>query len=208
MTKAQTVWCSDFLRSGKLHRNIDFEFESNDSEARAKFSSNVRNGTRIEKKNLPKRFHFGIKIWDDVIPSLPDICWGIGGLVLVSERFKTLLQEFNLGGTQFFEVPVQLLDAPTPLKGGPYFLMNYTEFRAIGVPEQTPSAIKVTISWSAGPLTTKSKVAVRPDALGELDFAVDTELRQLSIFSDRLAKAIKAAKIKPLTLVKCIQADA
>lgn len=106
----------------------------------------------------------------------------------------------------FFRVNVLEVDRETPVTTGPYYLMNYTEFREIAVPEKIYYAREIGQLWMVDDIKAKP-IFVRPECLDGLDFALDPVVFNLAFFSNRLVKAIKAEKIKPLSFVRCVAAD-
>lgn len=201
MASDEPIWCSKFLYNSRTFRNLNYEFP--DEEKHTYMRSRHLNGDVLEQIDMPDQIFCVMATKGD---KLPDVFFITGRLLLVSERFRNLLQEFELGATQFFPVNVLEHDRETPVSSGPFYLMNYTEFREIAVPEQIESARKTGRRWMVVDIKAKP-VFVRPEHIDGLDFALDPVVFNFAFFSDRLVKAIKAAKIKPLSFVKCVAAN-
>ena len=200
MASTEPIWCSNFLYNSRTFRNLDFELSDNEPKHRAEVSSKFKKGQPLLENDVPINIFCKLATKGD---KLPDVFFLTGGLLLLSERFKTLLQDFELGATQFLPVNVLERDRETPVTTGPFYLMNYTEFREIAVPEQIENARETGARWMVVDIKAKP-VFVRPECLDGLDFALDPVVFNLAFFSDRLVKAIRAEKIRPLGFVKCV----
>lgn len=200
MASAEPIWCSNFLYNSRTVRNLDYQLADNVLERRVEGSARLKNGQPLFENDIPQIIFCVLTTKGE---KLPDVFRITNGLLLVSERFKNLLQDFELGATQFFLVNVLERDRETPVTTGPFYLMNYTEFREIAVPEQIESARETGARWMVVDIKAKP-VFVRPEHLDGLDFALDPVVFNLAFFSDRLVKAIRAEKIRPLGFVKCV----
>ena len=125
------------------------------------------------------------------------------GLAIISERFADLLKDFNLGATQLFEIPLFEFDQETQ-RSGKYFLLNVAETKPCFLPEQT-AHVKAGAGTGLGfwRLRGFPEATVLPSAAEGADMWADPTLRQVIFMSDRLVKAIKAAKISPVPLKPC-----
>lgn len=200
MASAKPIWCSNFLYNSRTFRNLKYEFS--EEEKHTYMRSRHLEGLPLTEKDMPDKVFCVMATKGD---KLPDVYVITGRLLLVSERFKNLLRDFELGATQFFPVNVLERDRETPVKSGPFYLMNYTEFREIAVREQIANARKVGRRFSVADLKAEP-IVVRPERLDPLDFALDSMVYNFAFFSDRLVKAIRAAKIRRLGFVKCVAA--
>ena len=201
MADDRPIWCSNFLYNSRTFRNLRYQFP--DEERHSYMRSRHLEGQPLTEGDMPDEIFCVLGTKGD---KLPDIFLITGRLLLVSERFKSLLKEFELGATKFFRVNVLEGDRETPVNSGPFYLMNYTEFREVAVPEQISNARKVGRRFSVTDLKA-APVVVRPERLDGLDFALDSKVYNFAFFSDGLVKAIKAEKIKPLSFVRCVVAD-
>ena len=203
MASDKPIWCSNFLYNCRTFRNLGYDLADNDRQLRLEGQDRHLKGDSLIKNDIPVKVYCRKSSTGD---KLPDLFFIENRLLFVSERFKQLLQEFELGATQFFRVNVLERDQETPVKSGPFYLMNYTEFREIAVREQMPDLHNAGLRWAVGDLKA-NPIMVRLERLGNLDFALDPVVYDLAFFSDRLIKAIRAEKIKPLSFVKCVAAN-
>lgn len=203
MASDQPIWCSNFLYYSRTYRDLGYDLADNDRQLRLEGQDRHLKGESLIENDIPINAYCRKSSMGD---KLPDVFFIANRLLLVSERFKNLLQEFKLGATKFFRVNVLKDDRETSVNSGPFYLMNYTEFREVAVPEQISNARKVGRRCSATDLKA-APVVVRPERLDGLDFAFDPVVYNLSFFSDRLVKAIRAEKIMPLGFVKCVAAN-
>lgn len=203
MAGDEPIWYSSFLYNSRTYRDLGYDLADNDRQLRLERQDRHLKGESLIENDIPINTFCRKSSMGD---KLPDVFFIANRLLFVSERFKNLLRDFQLGATQFFPVNVLERDQETLVKSGPFYLMNYTEFRDVAVPEQISNARKVGCRFSVTDLKA-APVVVRPERLDGLDFALDPVVFNLAFFSDRLIKAIKAAKIKPLSFVKCVAAE-
>ena len=134
----------------------------------------------------------------------------VAGLPLVSKRFRDLLLQFDLGDTRFCPVELRRMNKKTPLEQSEYFLLNVTETKQ-GAVDREASGIRLINeetgvwrkSWDQpfGVCTVHAWAAEGVDLWGERRI-VDT-----LFLSDRLAKAIKAERIRGPKLIPCTVVD-
>ena len=203
MASDEPIWCSNFLYNSRTYRDLGYDLADNDRQLRLEGEDRHLKGESLIENDIPVKVYCRKSSMGD---KLPDVLFIANRLLFISERFKNLLQEFDIGATQFFRVNVLERDQETPVKTGPFYLMNYTEFREVAVPEQILNARKVGRRYSVTDLKAEP-IVVRPERLDGLDFALDSMVYNIAFFSDRLVKAIKAEKIKPLSFVKCVAAN-
>lgn len=203
MADDRPIWCSNFLYNSRTYRDLGYDLANNDRQLRLEGQDRLLKGESLIENDIPVKVYCRKSSMGD---KLPDVFFIANRLLFVSERFNQLLQEFKLGAMKFYPVNVLERDHETPVKTGPFYLMNYTEFREVAVPEQISNLHKVGARWSSGDLKAKP-IYVRPDRLNGSDFALDPVVFNLAYFSDRLVKAIKAEKIKPLSFVRCVAVD-
>ncbi|MEM8791101.1 MAG: DUF1629 domain-containing protein [Pseudomonadota bacterium] len=202
MNTSDTIWCSDFMATTTYAKQIDYELTDNSNASRYEGSNAYKAGQQLDAAHVPLRIFWKHKRIMPSRPKLGDVFWITNAKVIVSEAFKTVLEGFNLGRTRFFEVP--LFDDGEQVADRKFFVLNVAEVAEVGVPEETSGAILGASGRYMIPGIKGRKIAANPAAMGQLDLVHDINFGSLIFFSDRLAKAIKAAKIKPLTLVKCV----
>ncbi|MEO1775070.1 MAG: DUF1629 domain-containing protein [Pseudomonadota bacterium] len=134
----------------------------------------------------------------------------VSGEPLVSKRFRDLLLQFDMGSTRFHPVELRRMNKKTPLEQAEYFILNVTE-RKQGAVDRDASGIRLINtekgiwrqSWDQpfGVFTIHAWAAEGVDPWGERRIA-DT-----LFLSDRLAKAMKAERIRGPKLIPCTVAD-
>jgi hypothetical protein len=156
----------------------------------------------VERAAAPERLYFkSIPARDKLKKTQPDIFTIVAGFLVVSERFHDVLQQFDLGKTRMFEVPLYDLNK-TDLLPDRLFLLHIAETKEvidlensaniIGRHEYPPHLHEMRELTPFG-ITVFASVATQgPD----LWVDVRTSGFKLMFFSDPLYKAIKAAKIK------------
>ncbi|NNF73412.1 MAG: hypothetical protein HKO95_17165 [Rhodobacteraceae bacterium] len=123
----------------------------------------------------------------------PDAFVGANRILIISPAFHTLLQKFDLGPTQFFDVPLYEYDRTT-LRPERYFVMQVNAVKDAVVPEES-TGIK---PWDDKYLPldfSQGEFAVRSAALDGPDLWWDANIIERLFFSDRLKRAIKDNRI-------------
>lgn len=117
---------------------------------------------------------------------------------IVSSRFRDVLLQFDVGNTRFYEATIEKRNGD--LFEGSWFVMNDTERKDALIPER--SNVRPFSHVSLG--STHVKVGInKPDytvssiANDGVDMWREARLRDGVFFSDQLAEAFKAAKVKP-----------
>lgn len=203
------IWESAFARSCDTH-SLAVGYPYDDfapmevKYAHAAILGRLRRGEPVERSELPD--HLFVDETRKKLPKagLPDFFHAVS-LRVVSERAKTLMEQFDLGDTRFHEVPILDKDHETPLEGR-WYIFNWISSKSCFVPELTES-------WAASgaPETGyrarsigKARLVVRASAAKGADIWMDPILEGALFFSDRLKRAIDAAKFrKPLPFKQC-----
>lgn len=196
------IWCSAFLNETRLQKDIDYEISTDDPDLCRQFYNMLRDGKPIELAHVPSRLFWQHKLDRPKRPVLGDVFKILNRTVIISERFKTLLNDHQIGQTQVFEVP--LFDDGVEVTDRRFFVWNLAEVRQVAVPEKSPPAQlgKHGLWWI--PDIKCGSIVGNPAAMDGLDLVFEPKFDSTVFFSDRLAKAMKAEKIKPLSLVKCV----
>ncbi len=157
----------------------------------------------LKPNEIPTKLFFGVSDFSEKQKTLKDASIIKNGLAIISERFADLLKDFDLGATQIFEIPLFEYDQETQ-RPGKYFLLNVAETKPCFVPEQStgvrPGKYTAVGLWN---LISIENLAVLSTAAVGADMWADPVLREAIFMSDRLVKAIRAAKISPVPLKPC-----
>lgn len=190
------VWECQLFSSLRNMQCIDVHFTPNDLETRDDFGRRYDNGhgPDLTVSEYPDYIFFNLRdLPDKRKDSLPDVFMGVGGLAYVSGALHDLMQQFDLGGTRFGEVPLYEYDQETKRPGRWYFLHIREDHRTL-VPEASIGLEHTNVAgrWKTD-LSGNHEVALDPSRVGELDLWRDRSLRNGVFVSDRLKKAIKSA---------------
>jgi hypothetical protein len=119
-----------------------------------------------------------------------------GGLYVISEAFRNLLVDFDLGSTQIVEVPyVHPHGLPV---AGRWFLFHISETRTCLVAEQSTGIKKhwANVAQWVPDWSTSELLAVTAASADGVDVWIDLSMKGRIFFSDRLKSAITAAGIR------------
>lgn len=134
--------------------------------------------------------------------SFPDVSKMMAAFLIISRRFKALLEEFDIGDTHIYPVTVHEYDRMTP-RPEEHYVPNITAQRDGFVPEQSEDAEAGYLGrWRVA--STDTRVAVRPDAGGGLDLWADWNVYKMFFLSDRLVRAAKAEEITGPSPKRCL----
>jgi len=147
----------------------------------------------ISPEKAPQSLYLAAKYTEQDIKKLPDAFTITGGILTISPAFHALLQQFDLGPTQFFDVPLYEYDRTT-LRPERYFVMQVNAVKDAVVPEESTSikpwdGIYRPLDFSQGEFTVSSAALEGPDLWW------DVKIRNRLFFSDRLKRAIKDNRI-------------
>ena len=147
------------------------------------------------------------------------------GTILISQSMKGLLEQFDLGESQIFELP--LYDASKVYPGGRvdadrtktdprrWFLLHILEKRdallpefCVGLHNSTAKLPDKPPHWSINH-DVPPELTIDPDAVGAGDLWRDPKASQFLFFSDALKREIKAQKMKArlLSFKRCKSPD-
>lgn len=136
----------------------------------------------------------------------PDIFCGPYGFV-VSRAVADVLREADLGKTRLYPLKLCQHDRVTPVEGE-YFTLALGEQKTAFVPEQSnrikPIGNPPKIWMKRGSKPDDFDFVVSGDVLDGLDMWADPQLHRSLFLSDRLVKALRAAKLtRRFGLSKC-----
>lgn len=128
---------------------------------------------------------------------LPDFFGILGGFDMVSERFKELLEQFDIGETRFIPATIYEKNRKAPVPGRFYYLNVVSQKRAVDVEASNGAFIvgKYRTSTASSKFNL-AKIVIDASALEGADLWMDPQVHEGYYFSDRLKRAIQAAKIK------------
>ncbi|MEM9097801.1 MAG: DUF1629 domain-containing protein [Pseudomonadota bacterium] len=164
----------------------------------------------MDPSDFPATLSFVKPLTDEQVAAFPDFFLVYNGWCLVSERAADVLKGFDLGCTQFIETPIFEQDQITQ-RPERFFLLNVAEHKSGFDRENSTnwSLRKKRLSDRPGrefwkPIVDAKGLAVNAKATEGVDLWFDNEVLDILFLSDRLAKAIKAAKLKRHGLQPCI----
>lgn len=137
-----------------------------------------------------------------------------GRLTLVTPRFADLLRQFDLGPSPDQGPGIRRVDLfPMPLFAGDqrshiadYFMMHVSVQKDTLVPEHSPGARKLmpeSLFFSLGHLIKDDDLTMTEAALEGPDMWREETIMNGIFVSDRLKRAMEAAKIKPVKFLRC-----
>jgi hypothetical protein len=127
----------------------------------------------------------------------------------VSAACRYVLQQFDLGRSAFYPIAIYQKDHKT-LVPGEYFAINFANTRSALLPEKSTTIQQAREDyWTLPGWITDDEIAVTPAALERPDWWIDERLSRGLFISDRMAQAIKRAKMsRNFELKRCRVVDA
>ena len=159
-------------------------------------------------ENLPKFLYFGRA--KKIPPKVTDAFTIIGGLMIISQAFRDVLVQFNIGETQLIEVPIYADENGTPSGLPNHFVLNVHHPRSTLVQElsenieqQIPygeTSPPPSAKWK--PIYNRDIWAINSAAIDDADLWHDPMVGGRFFLSGRLKNALHGAglKIKALDL--------
>lgn len=126
---------------------------------------------------------------------------------VISQAAAETFKQFDMGYCSLFPVSVTLSDGTTPVGNG-WYCLNYANTKETIIPEK-PIGMMPVANASGEPLfivggyLKDDQLSVQASALAGADIWVDHRMLSGFFVSGRLAKAIKAAKLKGFYLSRC-----
>ncbi len=201
MENRSEVWAGDCLFDVTNIQMISYDPLANSGSV----LDNYMSGDPIHPDDLPKRC---FKNKHKKVPKLKDVSQIQSGMLMISARFAELLREFDLGapvelGPDHRRVemhPIAFYETDKTTHVGDYVLVHVTVQKDCFAPEHSSKLGGGPDIWV--PMGLES-IAVREAALGGPDLWRAPGLWNVLFFSDRLKRAIEAAKIEPITFHSC-----
>ncbi|MCK0096501.1 hypothetical protein MWU60_13035 [Yoonia sp. F2084L] len=148
----------------------------------------------ISEEHAPEYLYFEYKdLSTHEKNNLKDIFWIYGGVIIVSQKFKAVLDDFDLGRTQLIPVPIFDYDQTTQLDHKCY-IFHIAERKKGFIPELSEGVkpLKGGVIWSPR----RDVLAVDAACAEGVDLWRDPLIGRRIFMSDRLVKALKKAKLK------------
>lgn len=126
------------------------------------------------------------------------------GYLIVSKKFKDVLTEFDLGASEFIELPIYEEDGTTPTRYPPHYLLHVKSTKPTLIPEESKNIKKPIPPGATEPLPEArwhntfppDELAVMASSAGGADLWADVNLLYRLFLSDRLKQAIETAGVK------------
>jgi len=203
-TETPRIWYIKWMTD--LDTQVVFDYVCRGGfESRLAYSRAVRYCWPVEDAHVPEYLYFGPMGDSKVKPSCRDAFKITDGLLVVSQSFRDVLVQHDLGATRLHEVPVRRDEAGTPSDLPPHYLLHVTEgkvgtfapegstnvrqFQRYDEAEPRPDA-----PW--GDLYNKDELAVHAASAGGADLWHDPSLQGRLFLSHRLKRAIGTAGLK------------
>ncbi|MEM1275394.1 MAG: DUF1629 domain-containing protein [Pseudomonadota bacterium] len=204
------IWCSNFIANTSNQKPISHPDDVSQEELRfrVKLQRAWARGELIQPESFPAPLSLVKPL--DAGASFPDFFTIYDGWCLISEKAAAVLSSFDLGRSQLIETPIFEQDQITQ-RPERFFLLNVAEHKQ-GFDREKSTNWSLRPSWPSDrpgrelwkPIVDTKGLAVREGAAQGVDLWFDEDVLDILFFSDRLAKAIKAAKLKKHGLQPCI----
>ncbi|MEL7444345.1 MAG: DUF1629 domain-containing protein [Pseudomonadota bacterium] len=206
------VWGSDYNLRRLVVQDWQFAFERADPRPPNYWTSRYNRGERIDPAEFPEVLHDNWKQGGKEPPKdLPGIFMGTGGVKIVTEEVKSLLEQFNLGQTHF--VPVKLITRFKKEVEGKFFYLNIAELRRVIDPEESATITRNRggNAWmfnrqtftESGDLSRETDFAVTGLPPDSIDLWMDPLIKGSIFATARLAKALNALDTGEFALFPC-----
>jgi hypothetical protein len=197
------IWNTTFPEETSNSRSIDFHLPEGGVQSEAELSRAFLypDGKPLSPRLVPDYIYFSLKdLSESYRANTPDWFRIAGGLDVISERFRDLLAEFDLGTTEFFEVPLYEFDQ-TGRRPGRWFIFHICETKDTLVAEQSTGLKQRGMTaglWRSH--VGEDVLAARASAASGADLWIDLHMLGRIFLSDRLRTALKSAGIKVLKM--------
>ncbi|MEO1468218.1 MAG: hypothetical protein AAFV86_04120 [Pseudomonadota bacterium] len=141
-------------------------------------------------------------------PRSADAAMVLDGFIVVSEKMRDVLTQFNLGSTQFYECPIYASHEKTAVLPGRYAILHVMEKKSAFVPEASENVHQGSLfddrpvipgePWK--PTYGKDILAVRAAATEGVDLWADPDIKDRLFATDRLKPALDKARVKTRVL--------
>ncbi len=190
----EAVWYSGAFGDSRLVKSFDLEEEFKKASYAKEDTWRFNKGAPLPKDEYPTEIYGGYV--DLHYKRQPDLFTAGVGLI-VSAATAEVLRGADMGRGALYPIKLFQQDRTTPVEGE-YFSLNIGETKAALVPEQSEALDR---NWpghevfSALEVDKNDQIAVRDVALAGADIWIDPAMSTGFFVSDRLATALKAAKV-------------
>ena len=205
LMSSERVWLSLFPGDSTRMKNFDSDVWLKDKDRAYANSKLQMCATPLSAADLPVEMYFaGYRL---NASKFPEFFKG-GGFFVMSRALKAVFEAHDLGKTTFKPVTLYARDRKT-LTPGEWFTINFGETKDSYLPEKSEGSYPGTWidgTWKIPPTAAAENdvVALAPAALSGVDFWKEETVPRVFFFSDRLAKALKDAKLaKWFRLKRC-----
>jgi hypothetical protein len=197
------IWNTTFTDHTINLRYIDFHIVDSTVKREAACSRAFLypDGIPLPPDLVPDYIFFGYRdLKDDYKAKTPDLAMIMGGLLLISEKFRDLLSGFDMGTTLIHEVPLYENDQKTR-RPGRWFILHITANKKTVIPELSENVKQIgeTGHWYS-PVAQLDVLTVHAAAAKGADLWIDPHYGGRIFLSDRLKSALKPAGIRVLKL--------
>lgn len=190
------IWVSDSMADPSIVQNLTFLPRKSDPShgeellRLADVQKKYRNGVGLASRDVFSKA-FGI-YKDKNVGILPDL-FSVNGILVVSERFKGVVERFDLGKTDFVRLSIYEWDRQTLVTGG-WFVLSFGCRKGAFNPLESrgnfrPYNKKTNDRWSVLILQ-DDDIAVSDISIGGCDLWTDEKLTSAFFMSDDLKTAL------------------
>ncbi|MGL4238323.1 imm11 family protein [Tabrizicola sp.] len=210
MTEAlPKIWNTTFTDHTINVRNINYHIRDNTIQRRIEGSNGFLypDGKPLPADLVPEYIFFDLRdIKEDYKTKTPDLVMITNGLLVISEKFRDLLADFDMGNSLIHEVPLYEYDQTTR-RPGRWFILHITANKKTVIPEKSENVEETFAGsgrWKAA--RENDVLAVRADAAPGADLWIDANFRGRIFLSDRLRSALKPAgiRVRQMPMRPCI----
>ncbi len=197
------IWYTRILTDVEVMHEANCIMVQNDVHDRLRFQGHYELWEDDSGGNVPTgiRFRHGRK---QIKKSTPDAFCIFGGYLIISRKFRDVLMEFDLGASEFIELPIYEEDGTTPTKYPPHYLLHVKSTKPTLIPEESKNIKKPIPPGATEPLPearwgqtyVPDELAVRASSAPGADLWADVTLHYRLFLSDRLKQAIESAGVK------------
>ena len=202
-----TVWVSAACHDRTLIKFFNADVTLEDLARAAELNRRHDRGEALSPDEFPKAFYG--KLRHKTYERQPNL-FVAGGFWCVSAACADVLRRFDLRPGSLFPVRLFQHDRATPVEGE-YFGLGFGAVKQALLPEQSRADQETILvnKWTLAPKPADDDLAVAPAALEGADLWMDPKLFRGFFVSDRLAQALKAAKVSwNFRLKRCRVLDA
>ncbi|MEM1352293.1 MAG: DUF1629 domain-containing protein [Pseudomonadota bacterium] len=195
------IWASRFPRYLDL---VSFDWTC--SGKRLEFVRGFRNYLKRIEEGFPTALFFETS--KKIPTATQDAFKIIDGLRVISPALHDILVQFDMDGVQFFEVPIHADEHGTPTDLPNHYVLNVYGAKNALIPELSENIMHPQLAGDPEPLRTDiwrpnkslDVVALQDAAASGPDLWRDPKYKDTLFFSDRLKRAIDAARLKTKAL--------